>query len=534
MLNREELIRQIGLKVPSYDEKNNKYRHNSKFIITLPHAVFEGINQEKNIYGKRTQYIDGYFQSTRIDNYIKAMSSLFWKLQNPKNNKSKKILISEDIKEYISNKLLPVFNKNNRCDFFQNNRNLLFSLKNRKIIKQTWTLECLDNFQKKRDILFTIDSIDLWVMDNNICFFVIDTSFSKDQTINISDISSIFNSRMREFKNLSISFKKKVIRHMKGDNNNSFIKSIMAYLLPNNADMNLLNINIADLNQEDFFQVYESSPHAKMISSIHTQCDMENFDINSLISKPAFELSVLEECSYLMGTFSSFPSYWPLESSRIYMYKQMEYSAIRPFGYWNGISLKDSVNFFGIQEGNFLFYNEDMKNEVYFIYMLNLYISLRIKLFEFRLIDEEFSDYNNHVELYQQMQRLKNEYLSDEIARRFLPNELNLQIQKGLQYLGTYREVEVNIKNTLEITKDNLSLLVSISGFFMSVVFVFSDDIQTHIKTFFRENLEMIINYWFVIAPLMIIILIGLFKLKPFVYKIVKKLISKIKYLVFK
>lgn len=525
-IDRAKIIENIGQQFPSYtpdkedNSKKSRSGHKSQFIITLPHAIFDGINQHKFLHSKN------------INSFKEDMKSLQWEIQNKESVGDKPLQGSEDLKKYITNKLFPILNKSNQHDFFIQQKNLYFSLNNKDIINQTWELHYIDRDDTKQTILFTIDKIDLWIMDNNICFYVLDTSFTEEQKRSISEISSIFNLKMRSFRELSIDFSTKEITHKieEEKDDTSFIEEILQHTLTKD-EKNLLKISITDLKNEDLEQIYESSQNAKMISAIHCNLNTD-FDLDEITFKEFGKISILEECSYLLGTFSSFPSFWPLESSEQYMYEQMKASSIQPFKYWNGIVLKDSIDFFGIKDGNFLFYDNNMENEVYFIYILNLHISIRIRQFEFKLIDEEFTDYNNHVILYQQMQRLKNEYFSDEIARKFVPNEINLKMQNGLKYLGVYAEVEKNIKNTLDITKSNLSLLVSVSGFFMSIVVVFSDDIQTYIKVYLISHIDIVLEYWYITLPSVLVSVFITLKLKPFIYKLFRKTISNVKYFV--
>ncbi|QOY50955.1 hypothetical protein [Candidatus Sulfurimonas baltica] len=495
-ITRQEAMDAIGKVIPS--------RHTSFFIIPIPHGVFDGIVDKKNFQRDKTtsKIYNNFFVNGRGESFVKVIKGNGWEFLNESSKEKKPGY--EDIKEYIYTRFFSQYNEETKSAFFHNKNNMIFQKQQENT---DWKLK-LDS----HDINFKMDSLQLWILDNNIAFLVLETSLHN--THKIADISSVFNQKMRDFIQLNIDFKEKIVVYSSA--NTDFLKTLFkSFSTDQFSGDELFNIDLEHIDKTNkYHAIYKSAVTAKMISMTHINEDgfekvndtvhcvnaKERVNDTILIQTPVTNeikyteinsIDYMSESTYALATFSSFNSEeWLSESSESYIYEKISNSSYSPFKYWNALALKDSLTFLGIREGNDYYFNEGQKNEVFLIYMLNLYINYNIKIFEQKLIDSEFTDIDRHNELYKQMQRLKNEYFSSEVARRFQPNELNIVIQKGMGYLDVYNEVENNIAKTLDITRDNIANTLKVLGTLLSVILLFGDDIKN--TEIFKYTMQLI------------------------------------------
>ena len=482
-MHREEILDFIGKQKPStfsyFDEEKKEdvtvINHMSYFIIPFPHAVYDGILNGFNTYYK-------------IDNFLQGMKEKNWILKNPKDEKDEKLFKCDNsMKRYIYNDMIPHIDfdkKINKKEFFQKRDNLLFQHK----INPEWSLTIK---QKNNDINidFIMDDIDLWIMDDHIAFLVLKTKMPLDSELNVSEISSLFNRNMREFRSLDIDFEKQNITHHR-DGGNLLDKFLVEKLsIANNS---LLNITKKDLNEKEYYTIYNASFYAKMITAIHIDASkVENTEIElepsiepKLNTHEVNDINVMEHCAYLLCSTSSIAPHDSYANDYGYIRSQIEKSGIGIWKYWSGLTLADSLGFFGIKEEAGSAFVSQARNESYFIYMLNMYISFKIRYFEYQLIDKDFSEVEKIKFIKEKMQRLKNEYSSKEIAKKFQPNEINSAIQKGMGYLEVYDEVESNIDNTLSLSKDRTAEYIGIFG----LILFFQDEIKNIFITYIMNS----------------------------------------------
>jgi len=162
------------------------------------------------------------------------------------------------------------------------------------------------------------------------------------------------------------------------------------------------------------------------------------------------------------------------ENNENYINDQCSLGGINIWKYWSGIALQDSLAFFAIGQNNSGIVNQ-ARYSIYFIYMLNLYINYSLRYFEHKLIDREFVSIENIHPLYLELQRLKNQFISEEVSSRFQPNYIHEAIIRGMRTKEILAETKENMRETLELTRQNTGIFVtvaitlfSIAGFWLN------------------------------------------------------------------
>jgi len=445
-MTRQEKLKEIG------NMEIDKYA--LKFIIPIPHKFYDN--------------------SSDVFNDIE---SLDWKI----NNKSKEILLGGyNIKTYIyENMILPLKDKSKfLVDFC--------SLYLSKEINQKFSLNTIFK-DKNITFEFELTNLDLWVFEEHIGFFVLDIKLNK--TNPLIDEIVLFNRVFREFKYLSLQKTNSKIILL----NTEYIKSydFVEYLLDftKKDKKSFLNIQIGDIKEKDdnyFNTIYNTTTNAKLLIGI--QIKNTAFLNNQLIKEDnqtninediAKTMSILEEipfyiatCSYLDNSDKSFI----YDDS--YIYKIVQNQGVNLWKYSSGIVLHDSFALVGLANDGGPVVN-NVNNSFYFVYMLNLYIYFQIRYIERKIIDKHFES-REIAYLYKKLQKLKNQFITEDIAIKFQENEINKITLEALKTNQILSEVTNNLVETKQITDNNLGLYISLGGF--AFVSVFQESLQEFFK----------------------------------------------------
>ena len=442
-MTRQEKIKHLGEQIPSI--RKNKRNFLSYFIIPLPHKVYE----------------------MKIDRFLYSLQKCKFEIIN--NTLNKRILdINKNIKKYIYNDFLPEFNSAYKKEFFIEKNHFLL----RKKINEFYEIQTKYDISKVKFNRLLLKEIDLWILEENIAFFVTKFEMDKDNKLTINDIS--VTNRIRDFRSLKIDENKKQILFDK--QNANFIDWLLNLTICNNKSF--LNITKKDLEDKKLYPILNSSYYAKTLSAIHIELKNDLLDeiipivTTELNTSEAEKVEILEESAFLLASTSEFYPIKKWEFNENYIIETIKENGIKIWKYWFGIALKDSCIFLSLNDGGETIIN-NCKDINYFIYILNLYLNYSVKLLEHNLIEKYFLDIEDTMKKVIQIQKLRNLYMSEEIAIKFQPNKIHKAILKGLETKTLLKEVEENIYKTYERTKDNTDIIISLFTGFFGVVTIF-------------------------------------------------------------
>ena len=439
-MDRVSIIKEVGKLKPSIFEETNSVNFSSTFIVPIPHNVHKSLNATS------------FFKN--IDKN--------WEI---KNDTIEKDLSLYDIKKYIKESMfqkIPKGEKQKR-NFILDGNNLYLRYKH--------TIPLI----KYGNIQLVLSRIDLWIMEGNIAFFTYMVELNTENLLDINTISSKINRDLRDFRELSINIEKQELYFRDKDNGISIVEYFLS--LTKNDKKSFLNIEFNDssFNVEDDLQtIHESSYYAKMITALHIDDDHikiadKDYPITSisdtLKENVNIDIGILSELSFLLGTTASFDFKSELEyvNHENYTYTHIQEQGINIWKFWSGIALLDSVAFISVKKGGSgITYAAKTSN--YFIYMLNLYVNIRLEFFENYIIDKDFISIERIYPAVKEIQRIKNHYIANQVSRKFQPNHIHKKIAEGLNNNDVLSEIEENIATTLELTKNNTDIVFSIAS----------------------------------------------------------------------
>jgi hypothetical protein len=532
-MTRQEQISLLGkkAKIGEYEYNNKKHKNFlSYFIIPVPHKFNE---KRKN---------------------LEDVEKCGWKILNLKSdgiNKKRIFDFNSDLKKYIYEGLMP---QKTKKDFINEKSNIVLQKK----ISEDFKIRTQSN-----DVFMRLEEVDLWILEGNIAFFVLKFQLSdkynlETNTVNLNELSNV-NRILRDFRNVFIFENGNEIIHVNNldyikivkweKNKNALVKErktvdvnaikslnyfkfhkkvqnkiyyfkkpeekLIDYLfrITQYDKKSFLNITEQDLDKEQFYPIYNSSYYAKLLTAAHVEID---YEILSLIESPTtgelkrIEIDgtdTIEEMPFLLASTSDFYPSESWESNENYINEMVNKGGINIWKYWSGIALKDSLAFFSVNDGGGMIVSA-CKDINYFIYILNLYVNYRVKLLEHNLIlDRYFIDIEKNLKNLEEVQRLHNMYMSEEIAIRFQPNEIHQAIMRGLELKELFNEVEENIKNTYERAKDNTGIIISIFSGVIALIgfFLTKDKIKSYIYQFYEYS-----PFLSILSLVLIIMFIGL------------------------
>lgn len=463
-MSRQEKLKEIGsMKLQSYA---------SKLIIPCPHKFYE------NSYPQ----------------IKKTLSCLGWKINNESEGRC---FGAFNIKPYIYENVIPHINGDWKS-VFENNKSVILSKNN---LNYKCTLEKYN---------FKINDIDLWIFEDHISFFALNIELDFEN-LEIDDISS-FHNKIRQFKflDLHLDESKKNISFVSSgyDETFSFIDFLLQ-LTQDDSKKSFLNIEKEDCNTlrkenkiNNLFSIYNATTNGKLLigmQSIDTKysdgSDIEDYDDKNINFYSTKELGLISEIPFYLASCSSMNPQKNSTHKDDYIYACAENGGFGVWKYSSGLTLHDSIAFFGLADDGGPIIN-NVNTSFYFIYMLNLYINFQIKYIEHEIIDSDFESLQINY-WYKKLQKLKNQFFADDIALKFQENEIHSTIARALKNQQLIDEVTNNLTTTKELTQSNFQLYLTALGLIFIYLF------EESIKEFATSNASGIIL--FLIPALMLL-----------------------------
>ena len=479
-MTRQEELKEIGEMIP-----NDFVSH---FIIPIPHKFYKN---DSDIFSK--------IRKTK------------WNVINDISKFPSRQLGAFNIKSYIYENMISPLDEKNHIDRYSS------LLLKRSINKQAR----IDNF------LFNIKEIDLWIFDEHVSFFTIIVDIDcTNYTVN--ELSE-FNRQFREFKFLDIKEKDDefIFSRVKGfqESDNGFFEYLIALTMIDNKSF--LNINKSECtNMKDknnkhnsLYTIYNTSTNAKVLTATQTQTskfsngkEIEPLHESDLHYGTINGTSTLEEVPFYLASCSSLNPAKGFTNNEGYIYSLVDNGGFNIWKYSSGLTIHDSFALFGLSnDGGPVVANT--KNQFYFIYILNLYINFQSRFIENKLINEEFESLDINY-WYKKLQRLKNQFVTQEVGVKFQENEIHTSMFSALKTEEMLSEITDNLMETREITQNNLGMYMTLIGF------IFFSVLEEPITNLVSKNLEIII-------PTFIILFVVWLKKKRFIKKYIKDLKSK-------
>lgn len=441
----------------------------SYFIIPVPHHFYKNNN---NIL-------------------LQIESNTNWKIINKDTERQ---FGAFNIKNYIYDNMIPPLDINNHTHFIEDHNTLL--------LRYNSEISC-----KIEEFKFDIYEIDLWIFDAHVAFFTLKVDLHNKEKYNIDQIIG-FNSLFRNYKFLNL--KQLDTNQLEFSKNNSYIESkdMVNFLFEKTQinKVNFLNIDIDEcvsctkngkVNKQ--YSIYNSSTNAKLMTAVHTVNtkfsngeDIEPLHDGELHFNTINGVSIFEELPYYLASCTPMDTPRNFMANEEYILSLVDTGGLNIWKYSTGTIMNDSFAMVGLaNDGGPVCRN--MNNHFYFIYILNLYVNYQTKYIETTLINKDFESLSIS-ELYRKLQKLKNQFLADEIGIKFQENELQGSMLGALKTKDLIEEVTNNLLETKDITQSNIGLYITLIGFILATVF--------------EEQLQnFVINYYQVI----IIILAGVF-----------------------
>jgi hypothetical protein len=415
----------------------------SYFIISLPH----------NFYKNKISIFD-------------SIKSSGWEVINSDSRQ----LGTFNIKQYIyENMLGPI----DESSFIDDRSTLLLRKK-------------IEAKSRLLDYDFIIKEIDLWIFEEHIAFFVIRPEVVDIEKYTIDKFSD-FNRLFRNFKFLELDVGDTlnfIPTKVQEGEREDFLKYLLD--LTKVDDKSFLKISSKECIEtrvnnkpNGLYPIYRTSANAKLMVGVQTEKTVfaDGSEISSLIKSSLSEeaesnlseLGILEEAPFYIASCISMVPTKSFTSNPKYVFDLIEQGGFRVWKYASGITLFDSFALLGLEkDGGPVVTN--MKNQFYFVYMLNLYVNYQVRFIENKLIDKNFESHEINY-WYQKLQKLKNQFVSDEIATKFQENEINKSINCGLDSNKMINEVSENLVETKEITQSNTGVYLTLVGFiFVSIL----------------------------------------------------------------
>lgn len=424
-MTRQEKLSEIGkLKLSEYS---------LKIIIPCPHNFYEN---KKSIF-----------------NRIKD-----WEILN---KSSEKAFNAFNIKTYIYGNVVPELNDNNPEKFLDKNKTLIL------------TKKLNDRFELK-NFKFIISDVHLWIFDEHIAFFSLEIILEDFKNLTIDQITE-FHQSIRRYKFFSFEL---IDSQYNKITDKGFIETdeFINYLLNLTKidDKSFLNISLNDCKLKskkdeinELYHIYNSTTNAKLLIGMQTEKtqysdgkEIEELEENELTFVSTNNVSILEEATFYIATCSSLSPTKDFMPNDNYIYDCLSKNKLSLWKYSLGIILHDSAVFLGLNKngGNVI---GNVNSSFYFIYMLNLYIYNQVKYLEHKIIDSSFESLEIDY-YYEQLQKLKNQFISDEVGIKFQENELNSIISKAFKIEDSLSQVSGNLVETKEISQNNRTLILAI------------------------------------------------------------------------
>jgi len=458
-MTRQEQLADIG--------KMKLSEFNSQFIIPIPHNfykngtnIFEKIEENGwEILNRHTTIRDG-----KEVEVIKQLGAF-------------------NIKTYIYENMIPHLHKGDEKEYLNESKSLLLNKK-------------LDRKMKLEKFDFTLTDIDLWIFEEHIGFVTLNVDIDYSE-YSVDDMTE-FNRLFRNFKFLEVQRVDDIVKlnvHAPrfGERKDFLEELLTLTLIDNKSFLNITATDCSYTNKNEannyLFPIYNTSANAKLLTGMQTKGvhysngdEIEADEKTCVTFQAVNEMSILTEVPFYLASCSSMQGE---DRSRIssddYIYSLVDENAFALWKYSSGITIHDSCAFIGLdRDGGPLVSN--VQSSFYFVYILNLYINFQVRYVEHRIIDENFEarDINYW---YKKLQKLKNQFITDDIAIKFQENELHQSITRALKSKDMIEEVTANLLETKEITQSNMGIYMTLFGF------IFVTILQEPIQKLFTTHL---------------------------------------------
>lgn len=322
---------------------------------------------------------------------------------------------------------------------------------------------------------FHITEVEALFFDNDIFIFSIFTS-SND---NIHNISSKLNREMRN--PVCLYFDSKNNRFLSFDHMLENVEELkQQYCIEHNIaiisfkeyiKMILSSDNTIDLNEVESGK----SKYAKHITSIHTEISNE-LEQKLLYSYPELQhdtdvvLNILNICTNNLSISNDFIfSNKKFEQDLDYTRSCIKNYSIRLWSLWGGIASLNSLSFLSVNDGGRSIVHQ-CNNEIYIIYLINIYIKIKLQIIDKNIINENFMQINKSRSNLENLFELKAKYFSEEIADSFQPILIDKKIKSALGVDSLLKNIEENIVKTNDIVKENNSTVYAIVAAFYIII----------------------------------------------------------------
>lgn len=474
-MTRQEKINAIGKLRPSTYLDTGVKNQMSYFIIPVAHEVYKKRNPE---------------------DIIKSFASLNWTVinnegQNPETLFPTDKRTIESVKSYLYDYMIPSMEdgKKNIREFFSEKKTILLR---KNDLETQWNFENFEHGKIVYKATFELEGIDLWILDDCIAFFTVRTKLSVDDESTLTDISAKFNRSMRDFRSLYMNQGTKTF-----SNDASTGMEVLQWLyslleIDGQSLLSQTEEKAQDLIKVEAYQpVFNTSYHAKMITAIHIdEMEIDGEEIESSYTDDLMTMlidgtSTIEEIPYHLASTSALYPTKMWENNEEYINSQVGNGEINIWKYWSGVALHDSLAFFSIGEGGSGIVNSS-RNSYYFIYMLNLYVNYKLRYFEHRLIDSEFTSIENIRPMFTELQKLKNQFMCTEISSLFQPNIVHAAVNNAMKTDDIYEEIKGNVEVTLELTAKNTDIMITAVFSIFSIMGMWLS--QDMLTSFFAEH----------------------------------------------
>jgi hypothetical protein len=149
-------------------------------------------------------------------------------------------------------------------------------------------------------------------------------------------------------------------------------------------------------------------------------------------------------------------------------------------------------------------------------------VDYKLRDFEHTIIDKDFTNIDKIYAKFMELQQLRNEILTKEVAIKFQPNEIHASIAKALRTDEIFGEVKENIIDTLELTKSNTDIIMTIGGFFVTFLGVWIS--QDKLFSFYDKHPLMTILFLLILVVSIVVVMVNRSKIIKFFKNNFKKI----------
>lgn len=447
-MTRQEQLKEIGEMIPK--------DFMSYFIIPLPHNFYEN---NSNIFSE--------------------IEKTDWDILNDTKKFEGRQLGAYNIKAYIYENMIPTLDEKTHINKYNN------LLLNKKF-----------NRKAKIDIYeFEINEVDLWIFDEHVAFFTIKIKIDHTK-YSINQLSE-FNKQFREFKFLDLNSDSDELLFSRVVGFAESANGLLEFLIKTTHidGKSFLKIDREECDvrknkncqENPLYTISNTSTNAKVITAVQTKAttfvnedEIEQLQETALHFSTINGTSILEEVPFYLASCSSLNPAKGFMNNDLYIHTLVNNGGLNIWKYSSGITIHDSIALFGLaDDGGPVVSN--MKNQFYFVYMLNLYINFQARFIENKLINEEFESLDISY-WYKKLQKLKNQFITKDIGIKFQENAFHQSIVSALETDVILSEVTNNLMETKEITQNNIGIYITLAGFIFVSIF------EEPIKNFISNN----------------------------------------------